>query len=346
MNWSKIATLTDIHFGKKSDSDVHNRDCLDYLEWFCDRTREHDADAVCVIGDWNDSRSRIRVDTWNHSYRGAKMLDRLKLPIYWVLGNHDLFYRDNRTLHSLPWLDDIEMATVVGSPLVVGDTLFCPWLCTTDEMKAVAQMRARYVFGHFGFPGFMMNAKAAAPDHGQLDPGWWERPPEYIFSGHFHRRQFRSVGHTMVHYTGNCFPHDFSDEGDRERGMMVLERDGSPTYIDWPGAPTYHRVMLSEVLEDVEGYGRKATVRAIQDVALTVTEREDLMEIMREHVREFSLEPMNEHKIVEQIRSAGLGGGTGSIESVVLEHIRSFDTSGTNLVRSRLEEIFVSARVG
>jgi hypothetical protein len=30
----KFALLTDIHFGKKNNSAIHNQDCVDFIEWF------------------------------------------------------------------------------------------------------------------------------------------------------------------------------------------------------------------------------------------------------------------------------------------------------------------------
>lgn len=353
MSWKRIACCTDIHFGKKADSEEHNLDCRAFIRWFCETARDRGCDSVAVLGDWNDSRSKIRIDTYDHSYWAARDISDLGVPVYWMLGNHDIFFRDNRTVHSLPWLKDMPNVVFVQDPALVGDTLFSPWLCTDEEMKQVSKLRARYVFGHFEFAGFLMNAQIAAPDRGKLDPEWWSQAPEYIFSGHFHKRQRKLVRGTEVHYIGNAFPHDFSDVGDTARGMMILERDGIPEYLDWPDMPSYHRVRLSRLLDQDQttAYHPRATVRVTPDVATTSEDRDALRDEMREQyrVRELVLEP--EQPI--EIRSAGGGGDVdedveerlagSTIEQIVIDHIRSLDLAGTNLSAVLLEEIFLTA---
>ena len=46
-------------------------------------------------------------------------------------------------------------------------------------------------------------------------------------------------------YIGNAFPHNYSDAGDTERGMMWLEWDAEPEFITWPEQPTYYNLYLT-----------------------------------------------------------------------------------------------------
>jgi len=66
-----------------------------------------------------------------------------------------------------------------------------------------------------------------------------------VFSGHFHLRQERK----NITYIGNCFPHNFSDAGDTNRGMMILEWGKDPEYHAWPGQPLYQVYNLSDVID-------------------------------------------------------------------------------------------------
>ena len=34
--FKKAAVFTDIHFGLKNNSSIHNQDCEDYIDWFID----------------------------------------------------------------------------------------------------------------------------------------------------------------------------------------------------------------------------------------------------------------------------------------------------------------------
>ena len=59
--------------------------------------------------------------------------------------------------------------------------------------------------------------------------------PEYVFSGHFHKRQYKN----NIHYIGNAFPHNYADAGDWERGAMFLTWGEEPSYVNWPDCPKY-----------------------------------------------------------------------------------------------------------
>ena len=39
--FKKVACFTDIHFGLKSNSAVHNQDCEDFVDWYIAKAKEH-----------------------------------------------------------------------------------------------------------------------------------------------------------------------------------------------------------------------------------------------------------------------------------------------------------------
>jgi DNA repair exonuclease SbcCD nuclease subunit len=103
------------------------------------------------------------------------------------------------------------------------------------------------MFGHFELPSFYMNAMVQMPDHGELKAEHFEHQ-EYVFSGHFHKRQKQG----KIHYIGNAFPHNYADAWDDNRGMMILDRENNkePEYIDWPDCPKYRTVKLSQLIDE------------------------------------------------------------------------------------------------
>ena len=50
--FERAAVFTDIHFGKKSDSEQHNLDCVAYIDWFCEQVKVHQCDTIIFMGDW------------------------------------------------------------------------------------------------------------------------------------------------------------------------------------------------------------------------------------------------------------------------------------------------------
>ena len=69
--------------------------------------------------------------------------------------------------------------------------------------------------------------------------------PQYVFTGHFHKRQHSR----NIHYIGNAFPHNYADAGDDDRGMMMLEWGGEPEFKSWPGQPTFRTYKLSQIID-------------------------------------------------------------------------------------------------
>ena len=102
--FKKAAVFGDIHFGSRSDSELHNQDCSRFIDWFIKQVAEHKCDTIIFLGDWYHNKSRLRVDTQWHSVKAMDKLNSLGIPIHWLIGNHDIFFKTNRDVHSLPFL--------------------------------------------------------------------------------------------------------------------------------------------------------------------------------------------------------------------------------------------------
>jgi len=165
---------------------------------------------------------------------------------YFFDGNHDLYYKDKRDVNSTAFAKHIPGITFVDSVYQEDDVALVPWL-VGEEWKKINKIKSRYMFGHFELPSFYMNAMVQMPDHGELRAEHFEHQ-EYVFSGHFHKRQKQG----KIHYIGNAFPHNYADAWDDERGMMILdkENDAEPFYINWPDCPKYRTVKLSQLIDE------------------------------------------------------------------------------------------------
>ena len=156
---------------------------------------------------------------------------------------------------------------MVNEMMTEGDVTLIPWL-VGDEWKKIPKIKSKYIFGHFELPNFYMNAMVQMPDTGELQADHFKHQ-EYVFSGHFHKRQFKN----NIHYIGNAFPHNYADAGDDERGMMILEYGGKPKYINWPDMPRYITIKVSQLLEDPEKYLKpKMYVRVTLDIKISYEE--------------------------------------------------------------------------
>ena len=241
--FKKVACLTDIHFGLKSNSTTHLKDCEDFVDWFIQEAQKQGCETAIFLGDWHNNRNTINLITLDSSLRCLEKLGAAFEQFFWFPGNHDLFYKDKRDVHSSAFGRHIPGVTVVDSITTIDNVTLVPWLIG-DEWKTMKNVKSKYVFGHFELPKFYMNAMVQMPDHDELHAEDFTGP-DYIFSGHFHKRQQSG----KVIYIGNTFPHSFSDTWDDDRGMMVLEWAGEPKFINWPDCPKYRTVKLSDLID-------------------------------------------------------------------------------------------------
>ena len=72
--FKKIAVCTDIHFGNKSNSLTHNKDCEDFVDWFIATAQENNCETAIFLGDWHHHRASINVSTLNYSLRSLEKL--------------------------------------------------------------------------------------------------------------------------------------------------------------------------------------------------------------------------------------------------------------------------------
>jgi DNA repair exonuclease SbcCD nuclease subunit len=242
--FKKVAVCTDIHFGLKSNSLIHNQDCSDFIDWFIETARANGCETGMFLGDWSHQRAAINMQTLQYSLRSLEKLSKAFDRFYFIPGNHDLYYRDKRDIYSTEWAKHIPNIQIVNDFFHDGDVIIAPWL-VGDDHKKLAKMSAKYMFGHFELPHFKMNDMVEMPDHGELKVENFSGV-ESVYSGHFHLRQHKK----NINYIGNCFPHNFADAGDDQRGMMIKEWGGEDQYFAWPGQPLYRVMKLSEAIDN------------------------------------------------------------------------------------------------
>jgi DNA repair exonuclease SbcCD nuclease subunit len=283
--FNKIIAFTDIHFGNKANSADFNQDCTDFIDWMIGQAKEHGCESCAFLGDWHHHRNTINVSTLNYTTMNLKKLNDSFEQVYFITGNHDLYYREKRDLHSLPMLNEFPNIKVINNTVKVGETVFMPWL-VSEEWKKLKDLKAKYLFGHFEIPGFKLNAQIEMPDHGEVNKTHFKNI-DYVFSGHFHRRQVDK----NIHYIGNPFGHDYSTVWDFDHGCMILEWDKAPEYINWGDGPRYISFKLSELLQNEEYLTPKTYVKCEIDLDISFEEASAIKEdLLKQYgVREFKL---------------------------------------------------------
>lgn len=284
--FDKAVMFTDIHFGLRHNSREHNQDCLDFIDWMIAQAQARGVNTCFFLGDWHHHRSNINILTLDYTMQALRKLNASFDKTYIMVGNHDLFYREKRDVHSMVVGSEFPNIELVDSLLVKDDVALIPWL-VEDEWKEVSKIKTKYVLGHLELPGFKMNAMVEMPDHGTLNTGHFQHQ-DYVFSGHFHKRQTKG----KINYIGNPFGHNYADVWDFERGCVYLEWDKEPEFIDYTEGPRFISINLSALLENPDIYLKPKTyLQVILDLDITYEEAAFLREtfLTQYSVREFKL---------------------------------------------------------
>jgi hypothetical protein len=242
VNFDQVVVFTDLHLGMKNNSKQHNTWCQQFVEWTVKEAQAKGIKTCLFLGDWSHNRSNVNVVTLNYSLECLRMLSAGFDDVIMLLGNHDLYFRDNLSIHSIPYANQFDNIHLIDVPVTHQQFAFVPWM-VGDEWKNISNITQPYLFCHAEIARFRMNALVELPDHGGLNSDHFQHQ-QLVFSGHFHKRQRKG----RILYIGNAFPHNFSDANDDERGIMFWRPGEEPSFASWPGAPRFRVADLSEVV--------------------------------------------------------------------------------------------------
>lgn len=319
---TKLVCFTDIHFGARNNSDQHNLDCLDYIDWFISKVKEIRPSHIAFLGDFFENRNAINVRTLNAASECCRRLNALGLPILWIVGNHDLYHRSNRKIFSTDIFADLENFIVINEPVELNKDWFAaPFLFKEEYPTLAGDINGhKYVMGHFEFRNFVVAGSTRTLEHGPDAESF--SGPKYIFTGHFHKRQFNR----NIVYIGNTFPTNYGDAGDSERGMAIFDVSNDEIYFEnWEDAPLFFKTKLSRVLEGEMNWPPKSRVRCTLDADIGYSDVQALREEMIKsfELREFSVE--EDQALRKEMLSEGLDLeselDTSSLDSTVRQLI-------------------------
>jgi hypothetical protein len=171
-----------------------------------------------------------------------------------------------------------------------------------------------------------MNAMVAMPDHGDIRADDLQGF-EHVFSGHFHKRQTKK----NVTYIGNCFPHNYADAGDDDRGLMILEWGKEPEFHSWPDQPKYRVFKLSDVLNHTEKMLQPGMhCRVNIDIDISYEEATFIKETFIDtyNLREITLIPQKEVDVGENIMLGNIQ--FESVDQIVTSQLTNINSDHYN----------------
>lgn len=269
----KCAMFSDIHFGRKDNSVVHNKDCVDFIEWFITQVKkDKEIDHIIFLGDWFEIRTSIDQETINFSQKALDNLNSLGMPIYLIVGNHDLYRKFSREIHSINIFKEYDNVIVIDAPLVrpeLHNSLLTPFIFPHEFDSLIDIGKDSDVwFGHFELNGFFITGyHNVKMEHGE-NPDSFKNVGQ-VFSGHYHRRQ----QYNNIMYIGSPFGFDFSDIEDFDKGMTTYEYSNKDiSFVRYDAGAKFVEIKLTELLTRIKqkkiSYPENISIRCILNMVL------------------------------------------------------------------------------
>jgi DNA repair exonuclease SbcCD nuclease subunit len=222
---TKVALVTDTHFGARSDSVPFDKFFRKfYDETFFPEIDRREIKTIFHLGDCFDRRKYINFNTLSscrdYFFDAAKQRG---IEVVMIVGNHDTFFKNTNNVNSPGLLlNDYTNVTAYSGPVeysVDGTSiLLMPWICTDNYnecMNAIKISNSQVLFGHFEIAGFQMY-KGHENDEG-FDPKLFEKF-DLVCSGHFHHRSSKG----NITYLGNPYEMTWADYDDA-RGFHIFD---------------------------------------------------------------------------------------------------------------------------
>lgn len=225
---SRVAVLTDIHFGAKRGSELLLSQQLSFFNnQVIPHLKSENIDTICILGDLMDNRQNINVNILSAVYKLFKNLNELGFKIHILVGNHDIFHKTSIETNSIEFLDSFKNVTIHDKINVTEfygvKTLMVPWIISNDDFtQALASglgVDCKACMGHFEIKNAIMHGQTRC-EHG-LDPEAFVGLKK-IFSGHFHSRSKMKIKTGEIEYIGNICQLNRGDSGE-SRGYGILD---------------------------------------------------------------------------------------------------------------------------
>tara|TARA_R110000772_G_scaffold2311_11_gene8023 strand:- start:4865 stop:5926 length:1062 start_codon:yes stop_codon:yes gene_type:complete len=249
---SKIALVTDLHWGARNDNPkIIEFQSKFFREVFFPYIDEHKITDIVDLGDTFDRRKYINFVTLAHCQEEFfNPIQEREINLHALVGNHDSFYRNTLNINSMHLLArHYPNMKIYSEPTEVafGNTsvVMLPWICKeneTETYRLCRETKAQVVFSHLELAGYQMH-QGHAIDHG-MDDNWLQHF-DLVCTGHYHTRS----RHNNINYLGCPYEMTWADFDD-QKGFHVFDTETRElTFIPNPNS-IFHKVWYDDESND------------------------------------------------------------------------------------------------
>lgn len=242
-NDHRVLIYSDAHVERHGGSEARLNEALQALEWVYDVALENEIMNVIFLGDMFHNRARVDVQAYHGAYSIIKRANEAGIQTYFVVGNHDMFYKDRRDINSIAPFESL--GRVIDEPCqlaVAGHKIdFLPYVEDKIylELSKCFPNPSNVLMGHVAVEGAVLNTKsktaatfASCDDSESVEDGsgvalvsaqslascGWKR----IYLGHYHAAQVVREDDPRIEYVGSPLQLSFGEAFDSKR-IVILD---------------------------------------------------------------------------------------------------------------------------
>lgn len=221
----KLAIISDTQYGSRQDYIPFlelNRKFFHEVFW--PYLKQHDIKIIVHLGDLVERRRYINYLT--ATYLKEDFFDPLiagGYHLHWLLGNHDIFYRETTEINAANILSPSCIYTYDRATNVTFygcNILFIPWILKENydyTLQLIRETEAPVAFGHLELQGFQLNQYEIAKTG--LSSDILDKF-DLVLTGHYHHRSIKK----NIYYVGSHAEFTWSDYGDKH-GFHVFDTE-------------------------------------------------------------------------------------------------------------------------
>lgn len=257
---NKIIILGDVHFdvGNGNQSILENQLGFFQKQLF-PYMKENNIKTIIQLGDLMDNRNKVSVNVLHHLKKDFfDVMKTENIELYTLIGNHDIYHKDTREIHSLELfhelyenfkvINDITTLEILNKKLLI-----VPWVLPDEKYNFKNYLDIDYIFGHFETNGVEMvkNISCNSAHAFSMDSFGGVK----TFSGHFHLRRYYESSN--IYYVGTPSQINWSDYNEL-KGFHVLDiPTGELQFIENTVSTKHIKVVLNSEEKSMQILGLK-----------------------------------------------------------------------------------------